>query len=322
LQTLSLGKYRGLQHCSTPHRAISVLALDHRNNLRTALKPEAPDQVPDADLIEFKQQVISRLSPAASATLLDPMFGAAHCVASGALPGQVGLLVAVEESGYTGDPLARHSSIAPGFSVAKIRRMGGSAVKLLVYYHPESPTASEIEALLQQVAADCQANDLPLFVEPLSYSLDPSKKKLAPQELQQVVIETARRLTQYPMDVLKAEFPLDISAEPDEKRWAEACAELSSASRVPWVLLSASVDYDVFLRQVTVACQQGASGVAVGRAVWKEATKLTGEGRLKFLSTIAKVRMERLTALCDALAKPWTDFYKAPQLTTDWYVSY
>jgi len=43
---------------------------------------------------------------------------------------------------------------------------------------------------------------------------------------------------------------------------------------------------------------------------------------LKFLSTIAKVRMERLTALCDALAKPWTDFYKAPQLTTDWYVSY
>jgi len=137
-----------------------------------------------------------------------------------------------------------------------------------------------------------------------------------------VVIETARRLTQYPMDVLKAEFPLDISAEPDEKRWAEACAELSSASRVPWVLLSASVDYDVFLRQVTVACQQGASGVAVGRAVWKEATKLTGEGRLKFLSTIAKVRMERLTALCDALAKPWTDFYKAPQLTTDWYVSY
>jgi tagatose-1,6-bisphosphate aldolase len=124
------------------------------------------------------------------------------------------------------------------------------------------------------------------------------------------------------VDVLKAEFPLDVKAEPGENRWAEACAELSSASRVPWVLLSASVDYDVFLRQVTVACQQGASGVAVGRAVWKEATKLLNEGRLEFLDTTAKERMERLTALCAALAKPWTDFYAPPQLTTDWYVGY
>jgi tagatose-1,6-bisphosphate aldolase len=322
VQTLSLGKYRGLQHCSTPRGAISVLALDHRNNLRSALKPEAPDQVSDTALIEFKQQVIGSLSPYATAALLDPMFGAAHCVASGALPGQVGLLVAVEESGYTGDPLARHSSIAPGFSVAKVRRMGASAVKLLVYYHPESPTAGEIEALVGQVAADCQVHDLPLFVEPLSYSLDPSKKKLSPEELHRVVIETARRLTQYSIDVLKAEFPLDIGAEPDEKHWAEACAELSAASRVPWVLLSASVDYEVFLRQVTVACQQGASGVAVGRAVWKEATKLTGEQRLDFLRTTARGRMERLTALCAALAKPWTEFYAAPQVMKDWYVSY
>lgn len=322
MRTLTIGKYRGLQHCSTRRGAIAVLALDHRNNLRAALNPEAPDQVPDVALIEFKQQVISRLSPSASAVLLDPMFGAAHCAASGALPGQVGLLVAVEESGYTGDPSARHSRIASGFSVAKVRRMGASAVKLLVYYHPESPTAGEIETLVEQVAADCQAQDLPLFLEPLSYSLNPAKKKLAPAELHQVVIETARRLTQYPVDVLKAEFPLDVKAEPDEQRWAEACAELSAASRVPWVLLSASVDYDVFLRQVTVACQQGASGVAVGRAVWKEATGLHGEGRLEFLNTTAQERMERLTALCAALAKPWTDFYAPPPLAPDWYVGY
>jgi len=322
MQTISIGKYRGLQHCSTKRGAIAVLALDHRNNLRTALKPEAPDQVPDTDLITFKQQVISRLSPSATAVLLDPMFGAAHCVASGALPGQVGLLVAVEETGYTGDAQARQSRIATGFSVAKVRRMGASAVKLLAYYHPDSPSAGEIEALVQKVAQDCQEQDLPLFVEPLSYSIDPAKKKLAPDELHRVVIETAKRLTQYPMDVLKAEFPLDISTEKDEKRWAEACAELSAASRVPWVLLSASVDYETFVRQVTVACEQGASGVAVGRAVWKEATKLTGEERLDFLRLTAAVRMQRLTALCEGLAKPWTDFFAPPELTTDWYVDY
>jgi tagatose-1,6-bisphosphate aldolase len=322
MQILSIGKYRGLQQCATRRGAIAVLALDHRNNLRSALRPEAPEQVPDADLIQFKQQVISRLSPSATAVLLDPMFGAAHCIASRALPGQVGLLVAVEESGYTGDPQARQSKIADGFSIAKARRMGASAVKLLVYYHPDAPTAGEIEALVQEVAQGCQESDLPLFVEPLSYSIDPARKKLAPDELHRVVVETAKRLTQYPMDVLKAEFPLDISAEKDEKRWAEACAELSSASRVPWVLLSASVDYDTFVRQVAVACQQGASGVAVGRAVWKEAVKLSGQERLDFLSSTALVRMQRLTALCDGLAKPWMDFYAPPELTTDWYLGY
>jgi hypothetical protein len=34
------------------------------------------------------------------------------------------------------------------------------------------------------------------------------------------------------------------------------------------------------------------------------------------------VRMQRLTALCEGLAKPWTDFFAPPELTTDWYVDY
>jgi tagatose-1,6-bisphosphate aldolase len=98
-----------------------------------------------------------------------------------------------------------------------------------------------------------------------------------------VVVETARRLVVPGVDVLKAEFPLDITAEPQERIWAEACSELTAASPVPWVLLSASVDFETFLRMLTVACQSGASGVAVGRAVWQEAAGLTGEKRLAFL---------------------------------------
>jgi tagatose-1,6-bisphosphate aldolase len=66
-------------------------------------------------------------------------------------------------------------------------------------------------------------------------------------------------------------------------------------------LLSASVDFETYLQQVTVACQEGASGVAVGRAVWKEATGFDSEQRDRFLRTTALPRMERVTALCDAL---------------------
>lgn len=322
MKTISIGKYRSLQQCSTSRGAISVLALDHRNNLRAALRPQAPETVTATELTAFKVQVMELLASASTAVLLDPEVGAAQCVAAGAVPGSVGMLVAVEASGYTGNPTARQSGILPGWSVAKTRRMGANAVKLLVYYHPDAPTAHEIEDLVQKVAADCAENDLPLFVEPLSYSLDPAHKKLAPDERRRVVIETARRLAPLGPDVLKAEFPLDIDAVSDEKEWGAACAELSEACGIPWVLLSAAADFETFARMVTSACQNGASGVAVGRAVWKESTDLRGEARTSFLAGVARRRMERITNLCDALGRPWTSFYTTAPIDTSWYTAY
>jgi tagatose-1,6-bisphosphate aldolase len=320
--TLSLGKYRALQQCSTPNGAIAVMALDQRQSLRHALRPDAPDAVPDEDMVNFKRQVIRTLAPLASAVLLDPEFGAAQCITSGALPGYTGLVIAAEATGYTGDPNARESRVLPGWSVTKAKRMGASAVKLLVHYHPDSPTAAQIEALVKQVAAECAAEELPIFLEPLSYSLDPAAKKLSPEERHHVIVETARRLTLLGIDILKAEFPLDATAEPDEAAWFDACRELSQASQTPWVLLSAGVDFDAYLRQVTAACRAGASGVAAGRAVWKEATALTGEARTTFLNGTACQRMTRLTDLCNALARPWSDFYVPPTLASRWYEAY
>ena len=331
---LTIGKTRGLQRCSTARGAISVLALDHRNNLRRALHPEAPETTTDAELIAIKQQITHAVGPASTAMLLDPQFGAAQCISAGALPGGVGLIVAVEATGYTVDPtashyssdgailMARRSRVLPGWSVAKARRMAADAIKLLVYYHPDAPTAGDIESLVRQVAADCAAQDIAMFLEPLSYPLDPTQKRLTGDERRRVIVETARKLTPLGCDVLKAEFPLDVQTEPGEGAWAEACAELSAASTVPWVLLSAGVTYETYLRQVAVACEAGASGVAAGRAMWKEATSLPGDSRSPFLHDVARERMARLTALCDALARPWTEFYAPQPADGDWYLTY
>jgi len=321
-RTISIGKYRGLQQCSTPHGALVLLALDHRNNLRNALSPEDPSRVSDAELAQFKIEVTGNTAGAAPAVLLDPEVGAAQVIAAGALPRETALVVAVEATGYTGQPTGRESQILPGWSVAKARRIGASAVKLLVYYHPDGQTAGEIEAFVRRVADQCREQDLLLFLEPLSYSITPGSPKLAPEERRRVVIETARRLTVPGVDVLKAEFPLDAKAVPDESAWAEACAELTEASAAPWVLLSASVSFEIYLRQVVVACEQGASGVAAGRAVWQEAVQLSGEGRERFLRTTAYARMARLTAVCDALARPWQACYQAPVIESGWYREY
>jgi tagatose-1,6-bisphosphate aldolase len=122
------------------------------------------------------------------------------------------------------------------------------------------------------------------------------------------------------VDLLKAEFPLDVN-DPDESKWIHACQEITSASVAPWILLSAAVDYETFLRQVAVACNAGASGIAVGRAVWKETITMNPEERVRFLRTTARQRISRLTSLCHALARPYTDFFTAAA-PFDWYKTY
>jgi tagatose-1,6-bisphosphate aldolase len=315
MRPISIGKLRGLQQIASERGTFTALALDHRQNLRKA----NPLFSNDEKLARFKLDVTSALASSATAVLLDPEVSAAQAIAQGAIPKNVGVVVAVESTGYTGDATARQAQIIPGWSVEKAKRMGASAIKLLVYYHPDSETASEIESFTRKVAEDCTKYDLVLMLEPLSYSLD-ENKKLSSEEKRYVVVETAKRLTPLGADVLKAEFPLDAT-ETDQRVWADACAEISLASAVPWILLSAAVDYEIYLQQVAIACNAGASGIAVGRAVWKEAVLMNSEARIKFLLTIACERISRLTSLCHALAKPYTDFYQA-DAPFDWYQSY
>ncbi len=311
---LTLSKYRSFQQTASPRGTFTFLALDHRQNLRRA-NPRFQD---DAELSRFKLEVTRELALYATAVLLDPEVSAAQAIAAGALPGDRGLVVALEATGYTGEATARRSQILPGWSVEKAKRMGAQMAKLLVYYHPDSPTAAEIEDFTAAVAAECQRFDLALMLEPLSYPLQ--GEKLSADEKRRVVIETARRLTALPgVDLLKAEFPLP--ADSSAADWPAACADLNAASRVPWIVLSAAVSFDLYLKQVIAACQAGASGVAVGRAVWQEAVQLDGQPRLDFLRTTARERLIRLAALTQALARPWTEYYTT-EAPFDWYKNY
>jgi tagatose 1,6-diphosphate aldolase len=316
---LTVGKLRGLRQCSDKRGALSVLALDHRNNLRKALRPDAPDQVGEGELIAFKREAVAELAEVSTAVLLDPEFGAAQSVASGAMPGDRGLIVALERTGYGADPHARESRVLAGWSVTKARRMGASAAKLLVYYHPAASTAPQIEQLVREVARECAREDLLLLLEPLVYNPDPGSGQLSPESRRGATIEAARRLTGPGVDVLKAEFPAPST---DEAAWLTACEELTAATSAPWILLSASVDFETFLHQADVACRAGASGVAVGRAVWSEAARLEGPDRSAFLRAEARRRMQAVTRLCAERARPWSALYSAPEIDAQWFSRY
>lgn len=322
--TVPLGKLLRLQKCATASGHFVILALDHRNNLRRALNPQEPELVTSQQMATFKQEVVSALSKQSTGVLLDPEFGVAACIAQGAIDESCGLIVAVEQTGYSGDPDRRESRILRGWSVEKIARLGAAGVKLLVYYHPEAPNVARQEKLVAQVGEACRTYELPFFLEPLSYSFDPTGKKLGSGEKRRVVVETARRLTPLGVDILKAEFPLGIDETPDdEEAWASACAELTEASQAPWVLLSAGVGFEDFEHQTRIACLAGASGVIVGRAVWKEAVGL-GNDRTDFLTGLAQERMIRLREVVTRDGTPWMSGYadRIPSPKEGWYRDY
>jgi tagatose 1,6-diphosphate aldolase len=315
-----LGTRRGLAACATPGGRFVVLALDHRQNLRRELRPDDPDGVSYAEMVAFKLAAVAALAPGASGVLLDPEVGVGQAIAAGALPATTGLIVALEATGYEGPSTARVSRILPGWSVDAAKRIGASAAKLLVYYHPDAPNAGDQERLVADVAAACRSVDLGLFVEPLSFGLEGGR--LTGEARRRVVVETARRLTALGGDVLKAEFPYDASIT-DEGAWQDACAELDAATPVPWVLLSGGVDDATFERQVAVACDAGASGALVGRSVWAEAAPLAEPDRTTFLASTGRGRLARLAAIIEAHGRPWrerwTGFVRPEEPGEGWY---
>ena len=322
MNNLSFGKYFNLLKCTTKNGAFSIIAIDHRNNLRNAMNPENPELIKETQMSEFKKKVVQTLSPNSSSVLLDPEIGAFQIINSNTLDKNSGLIIALEQTGYKGLPYERISSILSNWTVEKAKMLGANAVKLLVYYNSTSKCTKNVENLLTNVVNDCEEFDIPLFLEILTYSTDPQKKKLISEERKSVIIESANRLGSIGGDVLKLEFPIDIQRNNDADNWFKACEELSKSIVQPWVLLSASVDFETYLHQVYIACLAGSSGVAAGRAVWKEAIGIPEIDRINFLNEIASKRMSKLTNLVDAFGRPVFDFYQTNVTDCNTYKKY
>lgn len=322
--SLRIGTLRGLDACASATGTFSVLALDHRNNLRDLLGPSDPKSVTYPEMVEAKQAIVRALAPAASGILLDPEIGAAPAIFEGALPPGAGLIVAVEATGYEGPPTERRSRLLPGWGVGQVKRMGADAVKLLLYYHPDAANAELQERLLMEVAESCLDADIPLFLETLGFAIDEPGRKLTGDERRDVVVRTTRRLTALGGDVLKCEFPFDASVT-DRTRWAEACVELDEASAIPWVILSGGVDDATFEAQAEAACRAGASGVLVGRSVWKESVTLGSAERDDWLAIEGLSRLRRLVEIVDAVGRPWrsrSPLLDGPGPDEHWYEGY
>lgn len=289
----SNGKRRGLEATSTAENHFAILALDHIGSMAQMMQPDDPATVTLDQIAVAKFEVARRLHRLASAVLLDPLIGYAAGGIRPDLWDGTGLLLGIEESDYSS--IAASPRIIDGWSVERAAAAGAHAIKISFRFDPEGDTG-DVERFVRDVVAECDRVDVPLFAEPLGVFRHPAERR-------RVIVEGARRFSRLGVDVLKLEFPEDVTATTDRRVWAEACGEVDSASAVPWTLLSAGEDLPRFRAMLEIACDAGASGFVAGRAVWRDAVLGSDAGSAW---RHAADRLGQLAQTTRERARPWT----------------
>ncbi len=321
---LTAGKLKGLKMLADREGKFRMLAIDQRGSLQRMLASASgkdKSEIGYKDLALAKRLVTQYLSPYFSATLMDPQFGVPESLKY--LAKTSGLLVAREKSGTVAagyNNREKKTVLLDGWSVEKIKKTGADAVKLLLYYRPDStPEIKEYqENIVRQVGEECKKFDMPFVLEPVGYAFkddEPStdsavyaKKK--PDIVLKITEEFSKE--EYGVDILKLEFPVNLKYVKEFhngyfdgkeresvytlKDAEDMCYAITRTSRLPWVILSAGVDITEFVYNVEIASKEGASGFLAGRAVWKEFAKYypSEEDMVAWLSTSGVTNYWRL----------------------------
>lgn len=286
----SEGKRRGLEATSTTTHHFTILAIDHIGSLAQTMQPDNPGVVTTDQMVAAKTEIVRSLGHMCSAVLLDPLTG--HRGGTESPPPDTGLVLGIEN----GDDPSTGPQLREGWSVPRAAASGADAIKISFRFDPMGDTAA-VERFVAHVATECDRLGLPLFAEPLGVVRSPGERR-------RVIVEAARRFGTLGVDVLKLEFPEDVSVVSDIAVWSEACAEIDAASSVPWTLLSAGEEFERFARMLEVACDHGASGFVVGRAVWQEAVS-GGSVDPGWIETAA-ARLRQLSLITRERARPWS----------------
>jgi tagatose 1,6-diphosphate aldolase len=279
---------RALNQLSTPAGKLAVLAADQRTKL-VAAREQAGLSTEMASLRGFKLDLVRELAPQAAAVLLDPEIALPYVADQGVLPARTGLIVSLERSGAvrTADGL-RSGELLPDVGALGVRRVGGTAAKLLVRLRADREDADGANGrLIAAAVEDCRANHLLCVVEVLAYRLDDEDGTTFSTRRAELILEGARLAEACGARFLKLEHP-GGSAE---------CAALTDGLSVPWALLSAGVDHDTFVCQLRTALDNGAAGFIAGRSIWKEAAVMDGPARLEFLRGEARRRLAELLGM-------------------------
>ena len=169
---LSPGKLWGMRRMADSNGLFKMTAVDQRPPIKNPIAAYlGADEAPWKDVAHFKGMLVDTLQSLSSAMLLDPHYAIPYSLDR--LSPAKGLIVTLEDSLFVDSPEGRMSSNIDNWSVEKIKRMGGDAVKVLAWYRPDaSPAVCQAQQdYVKRIGADCARFDIPFLFELLVYPL-------------------------------------------------------------------------------------------------------------------------------------------------------
>lgn len=323
----TFGKQRGLARLANDDGFFTMVALDQRPPMFNAIAEArgiSPEEVSFEEMLAAKRLLVEALARDASSMLLDPNF--AIPAAIDILPSNTGMIVTLEEHRFEDGPGGRKSRSIENWSVEKIRRIGGDAVKVLAWYRPDaSPEViAHQQDYVRTVGAECRRHDVPYVLELLVYPFPDSTSHTTDyvesgDKRADMVIDSVREFAkpEYGVDLFKLETPLPAASLPapdggdahhEAAKAFEEVGALCAAAGAPWVMLSGGAAPEQFERVLQYSCAAGAQGFLAGRTIWLDSL-VSGfpdaKAVLSSLEANGMQRLRRLSELTAAQAKPW-----------------
>ena len=311
--SLSPGKFLGMKRLSDQNGIFKMTAVDQRPPIKKPIAdylnlPEAPWK----EVAKFKRMLIENLQSDSSALLLDPHYAIPFSMDS--FDAKKGLVVTLEDSVFQETKQGRISSSIDNWTVAKIKRMGADAVKVLAWYRPDAGQDVLVaqKDYVQKVGEECLKHDIlflfELLVYPLSNDKDRTKQyiEMRNKKTDHVLssVEEFSKL-KYGVDVFKLESP--VNADQVNEGDLNSFKEMGDLAGRPWVMLSAGAGKSAFKNVLRVAFKAGCSGFLAGRAIWLDAfsnypdwEKINTELRGSSASYLSEI-----SNLANQFAVPW-----------------
>ncbi len=276
---LTPGKLWGLRRMSDAHGIFKMIAVDQRPPIKGPIARHlGVDEAPWDQVARFKRLLVETLEAQSTAMLLDPHYAIPHSF--DALSPARGMVVTLEDSLFEETGRGRLSASIDDWSVGKIKRMGGDAVKVLAWYRPDagSDVIGRQRDYVRRIGDDCAHFDIPFLLELLVYPLkaDPHQTS-AYVEMKgkqcELILASVEEFAkpEYGVDVFKLESPVNASDADGSATVQDLFDEMGRLAGRPWVMLSAGAGKPEFKAVLKHAFAAGASGFLAGRAIWLDA---------------------------------------------------
>ena len=272
-----------ISHLQNSQGYIEIAAFDHRGSIKKMM--------PEEWIPQFKKLLAETFGDITTTILVDPQFG--QDAISIAKQSGHNIIMPLEKTGYVEKNQERLARLDENFTAQKLKEIGASAIKLLIYYNSEASNKNSQLDILKKAYDDSRSVSLPLLVEPITYAINGK-----PYHRGDSILHAVQEVQNF-ADILKIEYPVDPLNE-DLEDAIPYLHEISSITDKPWVLLSrgAMGGFDNYLKACEIAKSEGCSGYAVGRAVWKRDAEMSSWDQIeKFIKTTGKERMEKLSSI-------------------------